>query len=452
MGYIPPQYSSVPEWMRIVANAVNPLLVESPRTYVENLQGVTTGENVTTAERDQNVAAINAELANGTRLYFRSRIEISSTLFFASGSGLIGEGFEAKIYMPASAFDNTNNSTVDGSWAPDTRYGSNAVGLNFSGQIGSPYTAVTNVWLENFTLESEVGIGRYLRGIVGLNVSNCHIVDVEVKKFPTGVGICLSSVSSCTIIRPHVHDFADSTNWASHPQITGIEFDNDIVNSTASFACSVFEPYIHDLTATGSFLSTWGYETDGINICNNSTRVRIIGGRIDNVGEGIDTFGSSGIIDSIELNNCYNYGLKLIHGASRNVINNVSIENPGIAGVMFAGSSVVSQNIEGNVVTGITVRGVDPNGVWAGSDTACILFSDNGGTLGKPSYNQVIGAFLQEGANGKYGWLDTCTGTNNYGDNLLVGTGASHLKRIYVSSGGGSARIAGTTTYQTNLV
>lgn len=422
---------------------------------VETISGVVTGV-VSDAQRVINTTNINSVLATGKRIWLRAgiRIEIASSLFLASNSGIIGEmgGVRPTIYMPLSKFTNTNNTTVDGTWAVNTRYGSNAVGINMSGQIGSPYTAKTNIRLENFTLESDPSIGRYLRGIVGLNVTNSQIVEVEVKNFPTAIAICLASVKGVQIRWPYIHDFTDSTNWASLPQITGIEIDNDIVNSVSSSAVLIECPRIENLTVSGALLTNWGYQTDGINICNAGATGRIVAPLIDTVGEGIDCFGSDWCMSDVILKSCYNYGLKFIHGALRNKATNVTVYNPGLAAVGFFGSDVAATNTSYNCVMNLTVNSLDPSNNWPSNNAACVLITDNGATLRKPSENQVIGATLNMGNNGEYGWLDTSTGSNNFGDDIGFVTGGSSIKRVNVTGTGGSVRLKGTTTYITSLV
>lgn len=415
------------------------------RNYLEDISGLVEGSGGNAAT---NSTAINAALAGGAHYYMRpgALYRVGAQLSIPSNSGLVFEGDNRPtIYAPAASFTNTDNSTTT------ARYGSNAAAINISGQVAGPFTANTNITLENFILQFETGIGRYLRGVVGRNISKCRINGLEVFGIPTGIGIVLASAQHCEIERPYIHDFTDSTNWGSLPQLTGIEFDNDQVNSVPTMDTEIRNARIEDLTVSGSLLSTWGYQTDGINIANKAAQVRVRGARIKNVGEAIDCFGCDCIISDIEAEAIYQYLLKFIHGASRNQANNIVGKNIGLAGLLFAGSNMAGQDTEGNVVKGLSVIGLDPNSVWSGSQSAGVLINDNVGTAGKPRNNFVIGITVDPGANGDYGWLDQSTGSRNFGVGLTVRDGTSLQKRISVSNGAGAAQIKGSNAWHTNL-
>jgi len=389
------------------------------KTFAEDLPGLTLGR-VGAAQRIVNTRAMNAALGNGAILHLRagSRIEIASTLVIPSGAGIIGEAGKVKpiIFMPASHF--SNNSTSTG------RYATTAVGIDFSGVTSGIGRAVTGVRLENFVLQSEVAVGRSIRGIVGRNVTNCMIRDVEVTGIPTGVGITLASARRCTIEKIYIHDFTDNYGWANPPQMTGIEIDNDRVNGIASSGVVIDDFRIENLRVTGRMLAKWDYQSDGINIAHHDSRVRIANGGISHVGEGIDTFGSDGTIENVSIEDSRLFGLKFVHGASRNRVRNIIVTNAGLAGVTFAGSNTAGQDTTGNVIAGLKIRGIDPARLFSSHSTAGVLIIDNGGSAGKPRGNRVVGASIDLGANGKYGWLDTSSGSGNEGLDVEVKGGA----------------------------
>lgn len=416
------------------------------RNYLEDISGVVVGSGGNAAN---NAAAINAALATGAYYHMRpgALYRIGASLVLPSNSGLIFEGDHNKptLLMPAANFTNTDNVTIAG------RYSTSAVGINFSGLTSGAYTPTSNVILENFILQSETAIGRYLRGIVGRNVSKCRISGVEIFGIPTGIGVCLASALHPIIENVYVHDFTDSTNWAALPQLTGVEIDNDLVNAINSLDFLVREFRIEDLELTGAALSAWGYQSDGINVCNKGARGRIENGRIKGVGEAMDLFCCDTTIANVTGENIDQYFLKFIHGASRNQASNLTVRNVGIAGVLFSGSTQAGQDTEGNEVRGVSVYGIDPNGVWSGSDTAGILVIDNGGTAGKPRNNQVTDWTIDPGANGKYGYLDSSTGSRNMGHDGDVRDGGALLKRILVQNDSGAASIKTSPVYHTNL-
>lgn len=413
-----------------VATEAAPSRTES--LYVEQLAGIALGR-VGAAQQNQNTRLINAALAAGDVLRLRpgTRVEIGSTLFVPSGGGIIGDPGGAKpvIYMPGQQFTNRVNDVGR------DRYGPSAVGINFSGSIsgGQPTAGVR---LENFHLQSDPSPGRYLRGIVGRNVQDCEIQGVEISGIPTGIGIALASARRCEIANVSIHDFADSTDWRTLPQSTAIEIDNDLVNARPSTELQIHDFRIANIVVSGPFFSHWGYQSDGINIVNAGAHVSIRDGRISNVGEGIDTFGSYGTIDNVAISETYNFGLKFIHGATGNKVNNVTITDAGLAGVTFAGSCCAHQDTRGNVLSNIFIKNIDPHGAWSSHDTAGVLIADNRGTAGLPRNNRIINARIELGPNGKYGWLDTSAGSDNEGCHLQIQGGRARAVLVLKHGGG----------------
>jgi hypothetical protein len=405
--------------------------------YVENVSGVRTGA-ATAAERLRNSAILNAQLAQGAELHLHSgtRLEIGRSLRISSGGAIIGDagGTAPVIFMPASAFNNTSFAADQGRYAPAS------VGIDFSGQLAAPFAPSRGVRIENVKLVSEAKRGRQLRAIVGRNVSDCVIRNVEISGFPTAIGIALSSARRCRINNVYVHDFSDDTAWAVQPQSTAIEIDNDLVNHTPSADTSVSDFKIERIRVSGPLLAKWNYQTDGINVLNSGSRVDIRNGRISEVGEGIDTFGSYGTINNVVIDNAYIFGLKFIHGASHNQVHDVAITNAGLAGVNFSGSDQASQDTAGNVISGLMISNVDPLGTWKEHSTAGILVSGKDARR-SPVENEVIGARIDLGPNGKFGWLDDSTGRGNRGSGLQIRGGRSLHRKVLIMYGGGSARV-----------
>lgn len=403
--------------------------------FVEDITGVVTGV-VGARQRVANSALINRALASGATLHLRggTRIELGGSLVVRSGGGLVGVG-DAKpvIYLPAAQFANRDNAA--------SRYGASGVGISFSGDLSSAGAPSRGVRLENLMVESDPAPGRFVRGIVGQNVRDCTIRNVEVRGIPTGVGISLASARNCAVTNVFIHDFADRTGWGSLPQLTGIEIDNDLVGGVASSQLRIDGFRIEDLVVSGPLLAKWGYQTDGINILNQRSRVTIANGSIGRVGEGIDSFGSDGTIDNVVIDDVYLFGLKFIHGASRNRVDNVTISNAGLAGVTFSGSDQTDQDTAGNVISGLTIRNVDTRGVFRANDSAGVLIGNSAGARGKPRGNRVIAGRIDLGANGKYGWLDTSTGSGNVGSELEIVGGSPRATKVFVMRGGGNARL-----------
>jgi hypothetical protein len=360
-------------------------------------------------------------------------VEISSSLILPSGSGIIGDPGpqKAEIYMPAVHFNNRDDRAGGG------RYARNAVAINFSGQLAASGRPTNGIRIENLRVASDPAMGRRLRAIVGQNVTNCAIRNVEVANIPSGVGIALASARGCALTDLHIHDFRETGEWKSKPQTTAIEIDNDIVASVPSSGIVIRGFRIENITVGGAALAKWGFETDGINIIGAGSRVAIENGWISNVGEGIDTFGTGGTISNVTINEAYIFGLKFVHGASRNIVRNVTITNVGLSGVTFSGSDQSAHDTAGNVVSGLTVTNVDPHGHWSPNGSSGVSVSGNNSRR-VPRDNRVIGANIDLGRNGKYGWVDGSTGSNNRGSNINIIGGAALDRFVLIQRGGGS--------------
>ena len=408
-------------------------LTQPASQYVEDLPGIHLG-TATAGQRLANTNVLNNLLARGADLRLRAgtRIEIARSLRLGSGASLVGDSGGAKpvVFMPAASFSNTNDAAIP------ARYGPTAAGINFSGELSGGYRPSDGVRIENIHLLSEQRMGRRLRGIVGQNVTNCTIRNVEVSGMPIGIGIALASARGCRISQVYVHDFSDNTAWKSLAQSTGIEIDNDLINRIPSADTLIENFRIERLRVGGPFLARFGYQTDGINIVNSASRVQIANGTVSDVGEGIDTFGSDGTIDNVTINNAYIFGLKFIHGASRNRVHNVTITNAGLAGVNFSGSDQASQDTAGNVISGLRITNIDSGGAWRANTTAGILVSGKDARR-SPRGNQVVDAVIDLGPNGKYGWVDQSTGAGNRGSNIQIRGGRS-TDRVLILYGGGS--------------
>jgi len=407
---------------------------QSASSYVEDVPGIRRGA-ASPAQRLANTDILNTLLARGADLRLRAgtRIEIARSLRLGNGASLLGDsgGEKPVIFMPAASFNNADDGAIG------SRYGPSAVGINFSGDVSGAYRPSDGVRIENIHLVSEQRMGRRLRGIVGQNVTNCSIRNVEISGFPIGVGIALASARGCRISGAYVHDFSDSTSWKVRAQSTGIEIDNDLINRTPSSDILIENFRIERLKVGGPLFAKWGFETDGINIVNSASRVQIANGSVSDVGEGIDMFGSDGTIDNVTINNAYIFGLKFIHGASRNQVHNITINNAGLAGVNFSGSDQASQDTSGNVIRGLRITNVDSAGAWRANSSAGVLISGQNSRRA-PRGNQVLDAVIDLGPNGKYGWIDQSTGTGNRGSNVRIRGGRSVDRDVLILYGGGS--------------
>lgn len=348
------------------------------------------------------------------------------------------------------------------------RYGDAAGFVDLSGLTEAPYTSAVNRGCVGVAMLFETpadiltgGTKRTVNGIIARNVINPQIVHCEMQGFMTGAGIRAASLRGGAIQSNYLHDFFDNNSWTGTPadaQISGIELDNDRVNGVGCADTQISSNYIANMICGAQSISTaGGYQSDGINIAgiggDHAHDLVVANNRIRKCAEGIDAFSRNCTFVGNIINETYIFGMKFIHGAQYNSVQGGSITNCGLAGITMQGSGAVgASDTKGNSVTGTVISTVDYLGTWSASSSAGILFADNGGSTGKPRENTITGVVINEGANGKYGWLDSSSGANNVGEGIRVTTGAANSRRVLVTTSGGTCRVAGSGTYSTDLV
>lgn len=385
-------------------------------------------------------SAVNGgEVTLTTGAFYR----LSATLSIPACCGIVGPR-SATLLAPVADF---NNATLN-------RYGSNAAVLDLSGVKSSGGGRNVSPFLHGFTIYSPPADGRLVDAIVAHNVLDLHISDIEIQGFPVGCDIRAGSLMGGVIRNCYFHNRSDDSAWSGAsgpPQLTAIEIDNDRYNG-GSLGTLIQGNFIKDITVGSTFNAAWGYQTDGINVASNQASDLVISDNvIVSTGEGIDFWGVKSALTGNVIRSSYNFGIKLIHGASRNAITGGVVDRAGFAGITVAGTNAPGLTAaRGNTITGVSIADINFNSAWSSYSTACIKI-DTGSAFNVDN-TTVTGCTLDEGANGKYGWIDSSpSGAGNYGEGLKIFAGGSNIKRIY-SPNGGAVRLAGSTTYQTTLV
>ena len=329
---------------------------------------------------------------------------VSSKINVPSNCGLVGDG-SPTIYATAAGFNNTSLTN---------KYASNSAVLDLSGQITSPYTASKNPFVTGVKIQSQIAQGRMVDAIVCRNAINPVVQNCEIFGFAVGCGIRAASLVSANFSDNYIHDFLDNTTgWSGTPQSTAIEIDNDRVNSIYSSGVHITNNEINSIVFGPASIGVYGYQTDGVNIAGIQTVDYVISAnRINLVGEGVDTFGERGTIVGNTINNTYNFGIKLIHGASLNTIQSNVIRNTGIAGIVVSGSNIAGVgNTTKNCVIGNITENIDYLGVWAasgGTGLANIKIDNSDPSVAyRVTDNLFVGNSLD--GSGKYGII---TGTD----------------------------------------
>lgn len=404
--------------------------------YIEDLGAVGNGVVDSTA-------AIQAAATSGLTYRMKPYGEyvVSSRISCAAGFRLIGDGTQA--ILATSAFNNTSLNIAQ-------RYAANSVVFYATGLQSGLYTPLDGFHLEGFAVRPLTTLaGKAVDVVAALNVKDFKAIGLEMSGFSLSRGIRFATLSGDSqIVDNFIHDFTDNTDWGvgTVPQITAVEGDNDRVNGVGSFGVRIENLRVWDMTVGATFLAAHNYQTDGLNIVGatetgktSTTSGQAKGLDIRRVGEGVDHFGDAWMFSDTYIEDAYIYGFKLIHGASFNNVQNLHVYRAGLASVVIAGTSISGgKDTKGNKFSGaIILRDVDPNGVFAANSTANIALIDNAGLVGKPVNNTVEGD-CYNGANGKYNYLDSSTGSGNVGKIRDLGPGAT--KRVLVQNGASIVR------------
>jgi len=338
-----------------------------------------------------NLAAINAAIvaANAASVALTGPCEVllPAGKFWSSGSiamlsnvTLRGAGMgKTTLYMPASSFTNTASGT----------YGATSVAISALGELSGGFAPLANIAIKDLTIQSEVSDGRYLYPILARNVTGLTIERVEVYGIPAGTCIALDTITRGEIAHCNLHDCTSAA--VTSLQITGIESDGNRVNSVNCKDCKIHHNTVTDLTMTGAaFPGGVNMQTDAFNLGAGDRHGWLVHDNyVRNVGEGIDCFACESILHSNVLVDCFNVGLKFIHGASRNNAYGNTIMRPGLAGIYFGGSA--SASAADNYVHDNNIHDVNPTDAWnvGARATAAIRMDNAGGAAFQPVRNTI---------------------------------------------------------------
>lgn len=333
------------------------------------------------------------------KLQPKSRYRITSRIDMPSGRTIKGDRTSV-IEMDGSQFTGTS------------QYSSTALGFLFN-------SLSTSGGLQGFQIKLTNQNNELIAGAVAVrSCSNIKLTDLEISGFRKSKVIAIDSSTNCQIDGNTIRDCLLASTTTG--QLTGIDVDNNRVSSVASSRLSICENTILNLTCSTGFNASFGYQTDGINISHASSSKHTINrNTMSNVGEGVDCFGSSCSISDNVVHDAYAFGIKLIHGASRNTVTENKIYNAGLAGIVVTGSGTALTNTEFNDVSNNYISGVNKAGNWSSSVTSGIrVDNDNGARYANK--NTIKNNIITDGSAMKYGLLlDTGSRFNDVLENKV---------------------------------
>lgn len=327
-----------------------------------------------------------------------------------SGVSLRGVG-KPLILLDVNGFNATSTSQT---------YAANACAFMFRNNVGG------GVYGLKFR-PSSYGAELVVMAIAVRAGRETHIKDCEFEGFSKTKIVRVDSSSLCSLQRNYFHNcHLSSTNVS---QLTCIDVDDNRIRG-GSKNLRITDNLFKYITVSPDFLSKHGNQTDAINISNEMSSGHLISKNwIDTVGEGVDCFGNNCIIEYNYLKNCHNYGVKITHGARKNLVRNNIIIQPGLGGIVLAGSSANATDTEENLIAFNTISEVGAHGQWPKATTFGIKLEDDHGN--RTAHNNTIKKnIINKGIRMDYGIL---VSDNSYGNNIFNNEISGYVKSKYIS-------------------
>lgn len=322
-------------------------------------------------------AALQAAIDNHDDVFLSGSYQISSKIRLRSNLHLYSNGVGGLHLTSSGGFDNRSS---------DIEFADNAIAL--SGEN------IENVRLRNFVVTKDFLDGSNVSAVRIRGGQNIVINGLDISGFSNGLVIAIDSVQWASIESNWVHGSFTS----SEIQHTAIAIDSsrlirngEIINSSAVM---VQNNFVFGLQVSQTLRNRHRVETDGINIAGPEAHdIWLVNNAIARVGEGIDSFGQRVSVRRNVLFDNYIFGIKLVHGASHNVVKDNDVVRAAKAGIVLAGSTSVDRDTASNAVTQNSIRAVGQNSEinWRPQVTAGISLESNGGTRGN-----VVGNLISE--------------------------------------------------------
>lgn len=256
--------------------------------------------------------------------------------------------------------------------------------------------APKNIIIEGIRIEKKFVDNSVEDGIRFEKTHNVRIRGVEVTGISAVVGIYLNECTNFSVSDCYIHDFILSAT--ERPLPGGRGPDGLGISTRRCVFGQISNNRIENLLVTEESADALAWQTDGINPVW-SRQISIIGNVVRNVGEGIDLVGcESCTVTGNTFEDCWHFGIKVIHGSKFNTISTNTIRNAALAGMSLYFGNPENGAIYGNVVSGNTVvntgalqRKDDKSvkGIWKGWPYAGIeIVNDN--REGNSVYDFVI--------------------------------------------------------------
>lgn len=393
-----------------------------------------TGIDDTAAIQAVLTAGLSVNLIGGETYYLKSRVSIT-----ANDTGIEGNGATIVMDTGVGNFDNATFGS----------YGADAVGISAVGTSGA---RIERPFVRNARIQPSAWVDEvYLKPVHFEYCSDIDISGNDIGGFSRGDGlITVNNIDDGRIAENYLHDcWTDSTD--ADPQITGITVDPDADSLTdlhgrryASRGLHIVGNTIRNLTLGEAARTALNYQTDGIHLAsaNNATASSAKPTRdcvielnvIENIGEGIDIQGHGNVIRGNAITRAFASGVKLVHGASDNLIAGNVLTDIGGYGVVLQPSNTVGAIwADGNVIEGNVIRRLNQAYDWLSADET-VTYDSTGGTVA-PYVSGSAGVRIEV----VNGWACQIRNTLISGNDIDCGSGAATIGIFAEGNAGGSA-------------
>lgn len=366
-------------------------------------------------------AALQSALNTGKLVYLDPSLTFAfgTRLLPPSGGGFIGGG-TLLMLTGTGKFDAANYAA------------------SYDRLIGIYVDNVSNVRIEaNIKMQANAGV-RTCNPIWVRQCTNVQL-DVEISGFKEMFfGAIEWNSNNEGYVKAYIHDIVATANTLPGMQITGLSVDANRYNPGPGFA-SVnsrrlrFDVQAKNISMGAAAITAYGYQTDAVNLQGTNGAGDYAGhqGRVqsENVHEPLDIFCDHCVVD-VTARECL-YGVKLIHGASYNVIR-ATIHNVMKDAVFIGGSSELKAT-HNNKVTA-TISGI--GSYLPGTFTSTAVSIDGSGATYGANSNEVNVTFEPDPA----GNTDYGVGIGTANDNIVTfekqGSGAIPTGQLAVITSG----------------
>lgn len=386
-------------------------------TYLEDISGVVAGSG---GDGAVNAAALTEWMADNPGKILRLRnaeLYNMGHVVVPSGSRIIADTAQTPIInLPSTIFTNTN---------PTTKFGTNVVGFEMSGETSGSYTPNDDILLEGFRFQYDGPDGRQIRMIRASNMKNLVLRGLQFEGLGVGRAIYANSlIGDWSIEDCRFTDFNPAADLGAGSQTTCIELDDDRVNSVGSIGGRILNNYAKNIEFTGALLAARSHQSDFIFIGVEARGISVANNFVNGVGEALDCYGDHISVTNMQVENASLFGIKFANGAQRCRVSGGYVKNFGRAGIVFSGTATRARDTAYNVVSNVSVEGGNYLGEFNAS-SAALLMEAPGGFTGNYVGNEVRSCRLDAGS-ATYAIRDDGVGVGNIavGVTLVGGTTA----------------------------